>query len=66
MAGQERRYLALDRFDGVASVGAGQHEEHIADAVQIAPAILQRLDGIGEGRRLRIGGDGVDLGAVRR
>ena len=33
--------------------------------VQRLPAPLQRLDGIGEGRLGRIGGDGVDLGGVR-
>ena len=33
--------------------------------VERLAAPLQRLDGIGEGRLGRIGGDGVDLGGVR-
>ncbi len=40
----------------VAGVGAGQHEEHVGDAVEVAPAPLQRLDGVVEARRGRVGG----------
>ena len=38
VAGEQRRDVALDRLDGVAGIGAGQHEEHVGDAVERAPA----------------------------
>ncbi len=65
VAGEQRRDFALDRLDGVAGVGAGQHEEHVGDAVERAAAALQRRDGVVEARRRGVGGDRVDLGAVR-
>ena len=65
MAGEQRRHLALDRLDRVTGVGAGQHEEHAGDTVERAAALLQRRDGVVEARRGGIGGDRVDLGAVR-
>ncbi len=65
VAGEQRRDVALDRLDGVAGVGAGQHEEHVGDTVEVAPAPLQRHDGVVEARRRRVGGDRVDLGTVR-
>ena len=61
---QERRDVALDRLDGIAGVGAGQHKKDVGDVLEIAPAHLQRHDGVVEARRLRIGGDSVELGAV--
>ena len=64
VAGEQRRDVALDRFDYIAGVGAGQHEEDIGDPVERAAAPLQGLDGVNECRRRLVGGDGVDLGAV--
>ena len=40
---------------------AGEVEEDFGDPVEASPAALERLDRIGEGRRLRVCGDGVDL-----
>ena len=39
-------------------------EEHADDAVEQPPAALQRGDGVGEGRRVRVRGDRIDLGVV--
>ncbi len=66
VAGEQRRDLALDFLDGVAGVGAGQHVKDTGHAVEHAAAALQRLDGVGEGGRGRVGGDPLDLGAVLR
>ena len=63
--GLERRERELDRLDGVVGMRAGENAEDAPDPGQRLPAPLQRLDGIGEGRLGRIGGDGVDLGGVR-
>jgi len=64
VAGEQGRDVALDRLEGVAGVGAREHEEHIRDMIKRAAAPLQRLDGVGEARLGRARGDGVDLGAV--
>ena len=66
VAGQDRRNVAFHGFDGGRRVSAGQHEKDVADAIERAPALLQRLDGIGEGCRLQISGYHVELSAVRR
>ena len=46
-------------------VGSGQDEEHIGDALKLATALLQRHDRVVEARLGRVGGNGVDLGAMR-
>ena len=61
MAREDRGDLAFDRLDLVIARGAGEIEEDARHFVARLPAALQRLDGVGEGRRLRIGDDGVDL-----
>ena len=61
MARQDRRDVALDRLQLVIGRRAGEVEEDGGDTVEAAAAALQRLDRIGEGRRRRVGGDGVDL-----
>ena len=61
MAREARRDLALDRFDLVVCFRARQIEEDAGHSGQRAPAALQRVDGVGEGRRRGIIGDGVDL-----
>ncbi len=64
VAGEQRRDVALDLFDGVAGVGAGLDEEDRCHAVERAAAALQGFNGIGEAGRRRVGGDRVDLGAM--
>ena len=64
MLGAERRDLALDREDRVIGVGAGERIEHVLDPGQRVAAALQRLDGVGEAGRGRVGRDGGDLGLV--
>ena len=66
MARENRRDVALDRLQFVVGVGAGEIEEDARHLVERAPAALERLDRVGEGRRLGIGGDGVDLRARLR
>ena len=61
MAREDGSDFALDRLDLVIGRGAGEIEEDARDLVEGLAAALQRLDRVGEGRRLRIGGDGVDL-----
>ena len=61
MAGEDRGDGALDRLQFVVRCGAGEVEENARDPVERTPAALERLDRIGEGRRRRVGGDGVDL-----
>ena len=63
MAREHRGDLALDRLDLVVGRCAGKIEENAGNLVEALAAALDRLDGVGEARRLRIGGDGVDLGA---
>ena len=55
VTGEQRRHRALDRLDGVAGIGAGQHPEQIADPLEHAAASFQRGDGVVEGRRSRVG-----------
>ena len=61
MTRQDRSDLALDRLNLVIARGAGEIEEDAGDLVEAPPAALQRLDRVGESRRIRIGRDGVDL-----
>ena len=61
MARENRRDFALDRLQLVIGVSARQIEKNARHLVEAAAAALQRLDRIGEGRRLGIGGDRVDL-----
>ena len=63
MARENRRDFALDRLQLVIGVGANQIEKNAGHFVEAAAAALERLNRIGEGRRLGIGGDGVDLRA---
>ena len=61
MAREDGSDFALDRLNLVIGRRAGEIEEDARDLVEALPAALQRLDRVGEGRRLRIAGDGVDL-----
>ena len=63
VARENRRDVALDRLQFVICVGAGEIEKDARHFVEAAPAALERLDRIGEGRRLGIGGDRVDFRA---
>ncbi len=62
MARQDRGDLALDRLKLVVGRRAREIEKDLGHPVEAAPAALQRLDRVGEARRLRIGGHGVDIG----
>jgi hypothetical protein len=64
VAGEQRRDVPLDGLQGIGGVGPGQDVEHICDTIEVTSALLQGLDGVGEGRGRRVGGDGVDLGTV--
>ncbi len=64
MLRQHRRHVALDRLDLLGGVGGGEVEEDAAEPVESVAAVLQRVDGVGEGRRIRVGGDRLDLGAM--
>ncbi len=66
MTRQHRRDGHLDGLELVGGVGAGQVEEDGGDAVQRFAGTFHRLDGVGEARRLRIGGDRLDLRPVLR
>src|SRR5262249_46302873 len=59
-----RRELALELEDGVIGVGAGEKIEHSVDAGEERTALFERIDGVGEGRLRRIGGDRLDLGGM--
>jgi hypothetical protein len=61
MARQDRRHLPLDRLQFVIGRRARQIEEDAPHLVEAAPAALQGLDRIGEGRPLRVCSDSVDL-----
>jgi len=63
MAGEARGNGALDRLQFVVGVSAREIEEDTRHFVEAAPAALQRLDRVGEGRRRRVRGDRVDLRA---
>ncbi len=64
MRGAARRDVALDRQQRSGRVGADQVPEHVVDALQGAAGILQRDDGVVEGRRLGLRRDLCDLGVV--
>ena len=61
MMRQDRRDVALDRLQLVIGRSAREIEKDVSHAIEAAPAALQRLDRVGEGRRRRICGDGVDF-----
>jgi hypothetical protein len=64
MAREHRRDLPLDRLEFVIGRRAREIEEDFRNAIEAAPAAFQRVNRIGEGRRLWICRDGVDLGAM--
>ncbi len=66
MGGEPGRNIALDLFDGVIGIGAGEREEDVGDPAERPAGPLQRLDGVGEIRLVRVGDDGCDLGVMRR
>ena len=61
MAGELGRDFALDRLQFFIGRGTRQIEKNGGDPIEAAAAALEHLDRIGEGRRRRIGGDGVDF-----
>ena len=58
------RDVALDGEQRVVAVGADELAEDVVDALQGAAGVLQRDDGVVEGRRLRLVRDRGDLGLV--
>ena len=60
--GQQGRDLLGDLLHPVVALGFEQVEEDAADAVQAGAGEFERLDGVGEVGRGRVGGDGVHLG----
>ncbi len=58
------RDVALDREQLVVAVGADELAEHVVDALQGAAGVLQRDDGVVEGRRRLLPSDRGDLGLV--
>src|SRR5262245_28836266 len=65
MLGLEWRHLAFDCKDRIIGMGAGQELENIARAGERLSACFQSGDGVGEGGRGGIAGDGRDLGGMR-
>ena len=63
--GLERGELALDREDRIVGVSAGEEIENVDRPRERLSARLERVDGVGEGRRVRIAGNGRDLSRVR-
>ena len=64
MLGLKRRQFALDRENGVVGIGVRKRVEDIGDAREQLPGALDRLDGIDEGRRRRVRGNGGDFGGM--
>ena len=62
--GELRRDLALDLEQGVIGMGAGQKVKHIADPLERAAAAFDRRNGVVEGCRLWIAGNGGDFGCM--
>jgi len=62
--GQQRRHGGLHLLHLRVGVGADQVEEHVGHAQQYLAAALGGDDGVVEGRRLGVVGDGVELGAL--
>src|SRR5262249_5078763 len=60
-----RGELALDRKDRIVGMSAGEEVEDIDRSRERRSAHLERVDGVGEGRRGRVAGNGRDLGRVR-
>jgi hypothetical protein len=65
MRGELRRNVALDRLQVGRRLGSGQVEEQPFDPMQAVAAAIERGDRVVERRRVRVGGDRVDLGAMR-
>ena len=61
VVGQQGRDLLRDLLHRVVALGLEQVEEQAAHALQRGAGEFQGLDGIGEGRRVGVGGDGVHL-----
>ena len=61
MAREFGRDFALDRLQLVIRVRANQIEKHTGHSVEAATAALEGLDCVGEGRRLQVGRDYIDL-----
>ena len=59
-----RRQRFLGSLQGLVGVGAGEHEEHVGAAREQFAAALHGLDGVLEGRRLGVVGDGANFGQV--
>ena len=64
MLGRQRRQFAFDLLDRVVGVRTGKEIKDIGGARERVAGRFQRVDGVGEGRLDRIGGDGRDLGLV--
>ena len=62
--GQLRGEIEVDRLQCRRAEAGNQIAEHVAHALQQPAAALQRLDGVGEGRCCRIGGDRLDFSEV--
>ena len=64
MSGEAGGYLGLDVLQRGVGVGAGDAAEGGKDAVQQTTGLLHRNEGVLEGGRGWIVGDGIDLGAL--
>jgi hypothetical protein len=62
--GRQRRQFALDLLDRVVGVRTGKEIEDAGGARERVAGRFERVDGVGEGRLDRIGGDGRDLGLL--
>ena len=63
--GLERRELTLDRQNRIVGMGAGQQVEDVAGPRECLTTRFEGSDGVGEGRRGGIAGDGRHFGGMR-